>query len=187
MTATERFLRTLFLGTAGFVVLTTYKKSWFFPTTEKGLAQAASHAVAVGAREDLYFGCSSRRRPLLGVAYGTKDECVEAKTVWADIDVGTAGHKAKNCPPTFEDARSLINEAKLPPPTFVVNSGGGLHVYWVLLDAIPASQIEALNKGVQQKIRDAAQSHGWHTDMHANWAGVLRVPGSFNHKQVCVA
>ncbi len=180
---TERFLRTLFSGTLGFVTLTTYKRSWFFPTSEEGLAQAAAHATAIGAKENLYFGCASRKRPLPGAEYGTKDECLRAKAVWADIDFGSVGHASKKCPPTYEDARALVGEAELPTPTFVVNSGGGLHVYWVLLDAVPASQIEPLNKIVQGRIRSAAETHGWHTDMHANWAGVLRVPGSFNHKK----
>ena len=171
------------MGTKGFIALTTYKKSWFFPTTDDGIEKAALQAVSVGAKEDLLFGCTSRKQLPPGPKYGTKEQCVEAKALWADIDFGTVGHAAKNCPPTFEEALALVTEAGLPTPTFVVNSGGGLHVYWVLLDAIPASQIEPLNKIVQGKIRAAAEAHGWHTDMHASWQGVLRVPGTYNHKK----
>lgn len=184
MTTAEHFLRTLFTGAAGYIALTTYKKSWFFPTTEEGIAAAAQTATTIGAQENLYFGCATRKAPLADGKYGAKAECREAKVVWADIDFGTTGHKAKNCPPAPEDARALLDEAGLPTPTMVVNSGGGLHVYWVLLDAVAASEVEPLNKIVQNKIREAAQAHGWHTDMYANWAGVLRVPGGFNHKEV---
>lgn len=183
MTATEEFLRALFQGTRGFIALTTYKRSWLFPTTDDGIEKAALQAVAVGAKEDLLFGCASRQELPPGPKYGTKKQCVDAKAVWADIDFGTIGHAAKNCPPTYEDARALIIEAGLPVPTFVVHTGGGLHAYWVLLDAIPASEIEPLNQLVQGRIRAKAEAHGWHTDMHDSWQGVLRVPGGYNHKK----
>ena len=60
------------------------------------------------------------------------------KSFWLDIDCG----KDKPYKSRYEVTQALVTfcrNTKLPPP-LIINSGGGLHVYWVLDTAITAAE-----------------------------------------------
>lgn len=69
--------------------------------------------------------------------------------------------------------------ACLPPPT-VVSSGGGLHLYWALVEMLGLAQWEALASG----LKALCQLHGLHADPARTGDGssVLRTPGTIHQK-----
>ncbi len=77
--------------------------------------------------------------------------------------------------------RSFVKARKLPTPT-IVNSGGGVHVYWAVDRDVPV--IEWLP--IAKSLKNACLSDGLKIDpvITADSARVLRIPGTNNYKQV---
>jgi DNA primase RepB-like protein len=107
---------------------------------------------------ELYFGCATRD------GGGEKEYCREVAALWCDLDF-------KDLPEA--DARTKL-AAFDPQPSIVINSGGGLHCYWLLRTPAVAADVERMLKGL-------AKALGADTSC-AEIARVLRIPGSFNHK-----
>ena len=107
---------------------------------------------------ELYFGCSTRE------GGGTKENCREAVSFWADLDFKETSEL---------EARKRVSQFHLPP-SIVINSGGGLHLYWFLTQPAAAHDIELILKGLARAIGADKAS--------AEIARVLRVPGTLNHK-----
>lgn len=122
----------------------------------------------------VYFGCCTRRevRDAAGKRLGNKDAAAECPALWVDIDCAKQGI-------THEQATSAL--AYLPhPPTIVVNSGGGLHAYWVLEDPVDLTQPAARDR-VEMTLRRLALILAG--DMAcAEVARILRLPGTHNTK-----
>ena len=103
-----------------------------------------------------------------------------------DLDVHPSGYKdGKPCYPTKFDGHqalfSLLAEQSVPVPSVLVDSGGGLHYYWVLDRALPprewlpyATRLKALLKF------DRALSVD--TTRVADPAGYLRLPYTHNSR-----
>ncbi|UCV07208.1 PriCT-2 domain-containing protein [Dechloromonas denitrificans] len=69
---------------------------------------------------------------------------------------------------------------QIPAPTYVLDSGGGLHVYWVFDQFLPRDPWLAYAK----KLKALAHAHGLLADptRTADIASVLRIPGTLNYK-----
>lgn len=107
---------------------------------------------------ELYFGCATRE------GGGKKEHCREAVALWCDVDF-------KN----VQEAEARERLARFQPaPSIIINSGGGLHVYWLLLKVAVAFDLERVLKGLAKVLSADPQC--------AEIARVLRIPGSFNHK-----
>ncbi|MDE2103280.1 MAG: hypothetical protein KGL39_38900 [Patescibacteria group bacterium] len=76
------------------------------------------------SEKTVYVGINPRRCERSGDRYVKL-----ARSLFADFD---------NCQP--ETALSRVTQCKLPPPTVVVNSGNGAHVYWRLEEPINLGQ-----------------------------------------------
>lgn len=96
---------------------------------------------------------------------GKTTDALPGDVVWADLDFKDyAGGEA--------EARSRL-EAFPTPPSIVVRSGHGLHVFWMLRDISEPSELSTASKWV------AGVLGGDHT---FDAARLLRLPGSFNLK-----
>jgi hypothetical protein len=117
-----------------------------------------------------------------------KENVQTIKSFWLDIDCGP--NKAEPDPTTGLPAgyidqatglRTLLgfcDTVGLPIPT-IVNSGRGLHVYWVLDRAIAPNEWEP----VAARLRDVCRTQQLYVDANVfETARVLRVPGTFNFK-----
>ena len=98
-----------------------YKRTCYRRARPEGLRIIVPQLLALSAKEkaNIFFGVCPRRG-----AYGEYDLAWQVRTVrvlWTDID-----HV------TVEDARERITKAGLPQPSILVNSGNGVHVYWLL-------------------------------------------------------
>lgn len=135
------------------------------------------------------------RNVFFGVAkYATEDnrtkENVRAlKAFWLDIDCGEA--KVQVNPETgrpdgyinqaagLQALKEFCSVVGLPKPT-LVNSGGGLHVYWSLEEEITRAEWEP----VAERLKDICRTQNFYVDDKVfEAARVLRIPGTYNFKE----
>lgn len=145
------------------------------------IAIAIRHAMAImGAGNDAYVALAEFQ-----VANNRKAEnAVRAYAFWADIDCGE--DKAYACKGYRDNTQALTalaefcKDAALPLPNIVVDSGGGLHVYWVLDDFLEREAWQAHAK----KLKAVMKAVGFLADptRTADIASILRVPGTLNYK-----
>ena len=163
-TGTELFLNTLFDGCKANINLRAIDATKKLPTKEMfacGTVEALRFLNQYGGGYNIYFGVATRN------SSGTKEAIREIVTLHADVDFKTTPR---------DKALSLI--ASIPPwPTFIVETGGGFHVYWLLKemegkDAIP--RVEAINRGLARALGGDLGS--------CDASRILRLPGSFNRK-----
>ena len=76
--------------------------------------------------------------------------------------------------------RFSFHAAMLPPPTALVCSGGGWHVYWITDKALTEAEWRPYAEGLWA----LAQKHGLRADagVTTDSVRVLRIPGTFNMK-----
>jgi len=98
---------------------------------------------------------------------------------YLDLDCGV-GKEYTNQNEAFLDLKRFVKATGLPRP-MLVNSGYGIHVYWVLTESV--SYAEWLP--VAQGLKDMCIRHNLSADngVTADAARVLRVPGTHNHKR----
>lgn len=157
-----------------------YIKQEFYDTREEFEAHTA---WLVKNKFDAYFGCAK---------YGDANhrEHSNAKffrALWMDIDCGpdkaAPNDKGKICgyidqPTGMKAFMAFSKKHKLPRP-IVVDSGYGLHFYWVLTETLPRNVWESLEK----RLRDLALADNLIVDTSVFEASrVLRPPGTFNFK-----
>lgn len=134
---------------------------------------------------DVYFGCAK-----YGDADNRKQENAEYfHALWMDIDCGEKKAKPNpekngkiegyiDQPTAFAAFKDFCKAHKLPRPV-VVDSGYGLHFYWILAEVVRRREWEALS----HRLRDVALEHGLIVDTSVFEASrVLRVPGTLNFK-----
>lgn len=122
------------------------------PTNVEFHEVASLPALTIPADKDVYFGPGIRKTP-----GSEKKDVLGARVLWVDVD-------DMNFP------QSTL------PPTMLVFSGHGWHMYWALTEPVlELDALEALNKTVTDDVPTADR---------ACWNGnrVLRIPGTTNHK-----
>lgn len=135
---------------------------------------------------EVYFGLGSQRVSKASEHGGkwqasirTTNNMVSYKAIWLDLDCGPdKGYK------TQADALQAVGEfcdiAELPRPNQVVNSGNGLHVYWVVDIPLPYAMWSEFANALDA----ATKKHGLPCDSQCTIDGarILRVPGTNNWK-----
>lgn len=117
---------------------------------------------------DFYFGVATRTE-----GQGDTDGLIEIPAVFCDIDLAEMKDDEKK-----EVFKKL---AEFPiKPFFVINSGGGLHVYWKLKE--PATRkdipkVESVQRGLFAFFCPQLKTHS------VDVAHILRVPGTLNMKK----
>ncbi len=166
----------------------------------RNLDQAARLATRWRNSREVYFGVAlqdqdaavkiaKRRRPRTSARWvrGSAETATLVPALWADLDVAGPGHAATDLPPDRAAAFGLL-EAVPRPPSIVVDTGGGYHLYWLLQRPLvlesPADRRDArdLVRRLQGALIAAAAEHDWKVDNTANLAQMLRLPGTLNHK-----
>ncbi len=120
---------------------------------------------AENPKRNVYFGVGAR----INKKSGKKQDVGYLSTLWLDIDEKDGTSK--------EEAIKALEEW-IFKPSYIIDSGHGIHAYWVLREPAEPSdfgRIEAINKAL------AKQFNG---DMRVvEIAHIMRVPGSLNVKQ----
>lgn len=104
---------------------------------------------------------------------------LQGRALFFDLDVGLKVGKYATQQAAVAGLRTFIADTRLPKP-FVSSSGGGLHVFWPLAEALPSNEWVTL----AQKLKALASHHRLLFDpaRTTDTASVLRVPGTFNLK-----
>lgn len=147
---------------------------------------APAGAGGLQGQRDIYTAVS-----LAGRNYGRKhraraDQAVAIAGLWLDADVDGGPDAKTGAIPTQQDAAQLAQ--LIAEPTIVVNSGYGIHAWW-LLDTpwaftSAAEQTDAATMSAQWYAlhRAEAAARGWGLDHTHDLARVLRLPGTINAK-----
>ena len=173
---------------------------WFAITGIKGTGKDADvRQELVATREEadalIERFVDAGRNVFFGVAkYATgdnrkKENVLGLKAFWLDVDCGPT--KAEPDPKTgrpdgyvdqstaLAALRTFCESVGLPTPT-IVNSGGGIHVYWALTEEITRRDWEP----VAERFKEVCQTQNFYVDNAVfEVARILRVPGTFNFKE----
>jgi len=132
---------------------------------------------------DAYFGCAKYG----DAGHREHSNAKFFRALWMDIDCGpdkaAPNKKGKICGyidqrTGLEAVRAFCLKFKLPRP-IIIDSGYGLHFYWVLSETIPRNVWESLSK----RLRDLALEEKLIVDTAVFEASrVLREPGTYNFK-----
>jgi len=136
---------------------------------------AASHCEVLAAQEyDVYFGCAKFRTNENRLATNAK----YFKSFWLDVDCGPKKDYLDK-ETGLNEIERFCTELSLPFPT-VVDSGNGLHCYWVLTNEISYNEW----KPVADFLKQTCVQHGLKADpsVTSDAARILRVPDTFNFK-----
>jgi hypothetical protein len=106
---------------------------------------------------------------------------IAQKAIWIDCDVKANDPKHYG---TEEDALKSIllfaKTVKLPTPSAIVRSGGGLHIYWISKTPLQPAEWLPYASGLKQLL--LANAIKCDTGLTTDIARILRVPGTLNHK-----
>ena len=140
--------------------------------------EQALTAITTGIEKNanVYVGLSSFKDRGAG---RNQNNAQYRKVFIADLDCGPE-KEYKSKADAKDDLMRFLRESGFPPPSMIIDSGNGLHVYWVLTEYIDAFK--------WKKIADAAKklfaAYDFYADAActADSARILRVPGSMNVK-----
>jgi hypothetical protein len=181
----RRFLEALFAGKPGDLHILL----WTLPEKESRWFRAVNEAIrcaeSLSAR-DLYVG--------IGLAthdHGPKQRCKSEEIagivgMWADLDLRSDAHRKAALPANLDQALSILPPEF--PPSIVVLTGNGAHVWWlfrepwIFVSAEDRREAATLVSRWHTLLRDNASQRGWAYERLADLARVLRVPGTMNCK-----
>lgn len=207
---TAEFLAVIFQETPGDRVLWTRqdKKARFYSLDDH--AQMKRDAPELAKEQDVYFGIALQDKEEALKRKIEQEKIRAAKagelprelryehvrggadTVGAivvlamDIDFKEGVHK-NNALPSRAEALEFVKALPISP-SIVVDSGGGLHLYWLLdkpwiiQNEEDRQRIASLSERLQAEVIRLGKDHGWKFDNTSDLARVLRVPGTFNRK-----
>jgi hypothetical protein len=155
---------------------------------------AAEYVRTASQHHDVFYGLHSLREPKVWNPHKTNPRTgemgayekrvqrnmLECRVFFFDLDVDPDDtSKFKSQSEAIRDLRAFAQAVELPKP-LITSSGGGLHVYWVLEQALPTPEW----KKVAAKLRRLAKHHQLKVDPSrtTDTASVLRVAGTRNLK-----
>lgn len=110
----------------------------------------------------------------------TKDNALAARALWLDFDVGKeAAHSYTSKKEAVDSLAEMIKALNLPVP-MIVDSGNGVHAYFLLEESLPRSEWDEL----ANLFRTTCDNFGLKYDpsRSSDIASILRPPGTFNLK-----
>jgi len=137
--------------------------------------------------KDVYFCLSQQAKTgatvngKMKAARSAKDATF-LKAIWLDVDGNKPDEPDKGYATPKEALEAIIKfvaDAKLPPVTALVMSGGGWHVYWISDKPLTRDEWRPYAEGLWALVKQ----HGLRADpVTTDAARILRVPDTFNYK-----
>ena len=150
------------------------------------IPDAAQVARNLAQSQNVYFGVGLIRGQPKG--RGKQKDVGGIGALWADIDFAGVAHNGKPLPQSDADLDRILKQLPLPP-SIIVDSGHGRHLYWLLHEPW-------LFNDDEERRRAATLTHGWHGLICAVAGGmgwslenlgdltrILRLPETVNRKQ----
>lgn len=116
------------------------------------------------------------------VAMRSQRTAMNIKVFAIDIDFKGGKNGYDNKEEALKELFRFLKEVKLPKPSIIVGSGGGMHVYWV----IERPMVQEEWQPIANQLAAATIQHNLKCDTQVtiDIARVLRVPGTFNMKKL---
>jgi hypothetical protein len=158
--------------------LSSIKKDHFFTKDLNEIPPKVAEYAA--ADHEIYFALASFEK----AGARTAANAVNVRSFFVDLDCAKASDKTyatkKEGLAAFVAFLQKTGLDELGTP-FIVDSGGGFHVYWPLTEDAPISKW----KPVAENFKRLCKQEGLKIDMNvtADAARVLRIPGTINHKR----
>ncbi len=166
------YLETVFRGLSGYLEIRRITADGVLKREMFSDIRAVKKFLTNGNTDgwNVYVGQATRISNFTAKGAGAKDQLHSARVFWADLDFKKKG-----------DPKRLITALKTFPmkPSMVVNSGNGVHLYWVLDEPYDLNtedkrtRFECILKG----ICDALGGDRAVTDS----SRIMRVPGTTNY------
>jgi hypothetical protein len=135
--------------------------------------------------KDIYFCTSLQAKAGKNTKGGlkvmrSKELVVSLKAIWLDVDVKEPPKGYATLEDAIEAIGKFIKDAELPPPSALVATGGGVHVYWISNKPLQLHEWQPYAEG----LKALAVTHKLLCDagVTTDAARILRVPGTFNFK-----
>lgn len=183
------FIQKLYPGQAfGRLILWTKQDKNTYPIDATDIDKIVETAISLSRTKDVYFGVGLQKENPPKGQRGTTETVSHLPGLWMDIDVRGPHHKMTALPGSIEEAVEFLRSLK-PAPSLIIDTGGGLHVYWVfdqlyhIDSADKFYRIRDVSKSFQQKIIAEGEKYGWTLDNTADLARLLRLPGTWNWKE----
>lgn len=122
-----------------------------------------------------YFGVCKRQ---IDAPRGSKEFVTSAPALWVDIDCVKQGLGSQEVIQTLEFLAM--------PPSVIVNSGGGLHAYWMLEEAVDVSPSSPMRDVAEAALRQLVYILAGDIQC-AEVARIMRLPGTMNSKEATMA
>ena len=129
---TKAFLSTIYRGCKeGYITLTLLpeRKTLWFKVNE--IDKISEAAQKYGTKTNTFFGVGLRRKVLQNNLRGSENDILTITTLYADVDIRSNAHAETALPCSIDEATKFLNSLPLKP-SIIVNSGNGLHAYWLL-------------------------------------------------------
>lgn len=186
----QDFFATILPASGVYFVVTRGERGFIHHPCHSFADMEAVASKADAEARDTYFACASYRQAWYEDAAGkhrqrTAENVLSAKAFWLDIDCGPdkaeAGAGYADVAAAQEALGVFISTVGLPEP-MTVASGGGLHVYWPLTEAVAPPAWKDVADGLKRLTQ--APDLGLLADpaRTSDIASILRPVGTHNYK-----
>lgn len=191
MSDVREWLERLYSQSPGYFGITAFaygkpRATRWFATS--ALDAAVKQIEIYSGKVDTYLSVGTHSEPQ--ATRGGESTIISIPGLWADLDIGEVGHKPASLPNPSNEEDALRIIQGLPDPSMLMHSGGGLQAFWMFENGpwIFSDQEDKAKakKAVQEwanLLEDRGKQLEFHVDKVADLARILRVPGSFNHKE----
>ena len=135
--------------------------------------------------EQVYFGLGLRSRAIPDGKRGAREDISSISIIGMDIDIYDEKKPHKSLPKSYGEAITLLQSFSLPP-SIIIDSGSGLHPYWILKETfsiVSAEEREAAQELVRNFYGGFSQyAQPYEFDSTFDITRILRVPGTLNLK-----
>jgi hypothetical protein len=156
-----------------------------FRTLDEFMEAAQQAAVNDKYCKEVYFCLSVQektRQSSSGRIIADRKSPIRLKAIWLDIDV-KPDQPDKHYISKDQARQALekfVKDTGLPSPTAVIDSGGGLHVYWISEAPLTVEEWRRYATALWALV----EKHKLLADpVTTDVARILRVPGTYNRKQ----
>lgn len=188
------FLSSVWPDAGYYCIATPFPNGGYRHYVFDNIAQAAAKAESLKDTQDVFFNVHTLKEPRVwnpeklnkktgekgAYEVRTQTNTNVSRTFFFDLDVGDQDHKYENQRAAIVGLKNFLVATGLPSP-MITSSGGGIHVYWLVSEAIPADEWRT----TAAKLKALAHTHGLKIDNSrtTDTSSVLRVAGTFNHKR----
>lgn len=164
-------------------------KTFFSIPIDQAKTVALSGAVAPSLNANVFFQVNPITTAIGGHARGSVEDVASVPAFFADIDFKNPGKKEDRLPSDDIDALRMFGPGGFLAPTLIVETGRGLHAYWILEEPIDIDSAQTRSDMVDvaaafgSAFRSyALQTFGWKFDSTSDLPRLGRLPGTFNVK-----